>query len=117
MNTTLSYRCIILTLLTLTATPVLAANNHQNNVISQVRKTVEQEKLVSSPACTDYLFQANTEQGMDLVYVMEKHGGHCGGDPQTHPRLFNVYVDQKTHQMLSDVKDPADGTLSLLSPP
>lgn len=114
---TLSLKHIILGTLALASTQVFAASPHQNSVISQVKKTAEQEKLITSPACTDYLFKANAEEGMDLVNVMEKHGGRCGGDPQIQHRLFSVYVDQKTHQMLSDVKDPAEGTLSLLSPP
>ncbi|MFZ4833979.1 hypothetical protein [Rouxiella sp. Mn2063] len=79
-----------------------------------MKKTVEQEKLTIDPKCTDYLFTANAEAGLDLVDVVEKHGGECGGSPEIQHRLFSVYVDQVTHQMLSDKDDPANGTLSLL---
>ena len=87
-----------------------------NSVIKQVKSTVEKEKLVSDPACTDYLFTKDAEKGMDLVDVMEKQGGTCPGDPQVQHRLFSVYVDQKTHQMVSDKDDPKNGNLSLLQP-
>lgn len=117
MKTTLSFKLVVVSLLALASSPALAAKSHQASVIAQVKQTAEQEKLIASPACTDYLYTANAEQGMDRVNVMEKHGGHCGGDPQIQHRLFSVYVDQQTHQMLSDVADPTDGTLSLLSPP
>lgn len=86
------------------------------SVVKSVKNTVEQEKLVTNPECTDYLFSKNAQPGLDLVNVMEKHGGNCPGDPHIQHRLFSVYVDQKTGQMLSDKDDPEDGTLSLLIP-
>ncbi|MCX8959408.1 hypothetical protein [Erwinia psidii] len=87
-----------------------------NPVVKQVRMTVEKEKLVSNPDCTDYLFTQNAGKDMDLVDVMEKHGGQCPGDVQVQHRLFSVYVDQKTKQMVSDKDDPQNGNLSLLPP-
>lgn len=101
-------------ILLLTGVQSFAAQTSQSSVISQVKKTVEQEKLTIDPKCTDYLFTANAEAGLDLVDVVEKHGGECGGSPEIQHRLFSVYVDQVTHQMLSDKDDPANGTLSLL---
>jgi len=105
---------ILLFLLVVIGKQGLASAVSQNIVISQVKKTVEQQKLISDSKCTDYLFTANAEAGLDLVDVVEKHGGECGGSPEIQHRLFSVYVDQVTHQMLSDKDDPANGTLSLL---
>lgn len=93
------------------ATPI----SQEKAVIAQVKHTVEKKQMVINPACTEYWFTANAEPGVDLVDVMEKHGGKCGLDPQVHHRLFSVYVDQKTHQMATDNNDP-DGNLTLLPP-
>ncbi|HBV38872.1 MAG TPA: hypothetical protein DEF05_04055 [Erwinia sp.] len=95
-----------------TATPEPVSNP----VIMQVKTTVEKEKLVTNPACTDYLLTKSAQPGVDLVEVMEKHGGACPGDAQVQHRLFSVYVDQKTKQMASDKDDPEEGNLKLLSP-
>lgn len=82
----------------------------------QVKTAVEAQHLVNNPACINYVTTLSAEPGMDLVDIMEKHGGECPGDPQIQHRLFSVYVDQKTKQMLSDKDDPESGDLSLLSP-
>ncbi|WP_232298163.1 hypothetical protein [Erwinia typographi] len=108
--------CLIASLLLVAGCAEATSAPAANPVIKQVKTTVEKEKLVSDPACTDYLFTKDAEKGMDLVDVMEKHGGKCAGDPQIQHRLFSVYVDQKTRQMLSDKDDPEDGNLSLLQP-
>ncbi|HCL6627773.1 TPA: hypothetical protein N2R15_002484 [Citrobacter amalonaticus] len=84
-------------------------------IVQLVKKTLEQKKILSSPECTDYLYLPDNEPGVDVVNVVEKHGGSCPGDPQTQPRLFSVYVDQKTHKMESDINDPVNEILSPLS--
>ncbi|WP_413530612.1 hypothetical protein [Rahnella inusitata] len=76
-------------------------------VISLVKITVEKNNLVSDAKCTDYFLTKNIEAGIDLVDLLEKHGGDCKGDPETHPRIFSVYVSQKTHEMASDKDDLA----------
>lgn len=87
-------------------------------VVNQVKQTVEQEKLVPDAQCIDYFLTKNIRPGVDLVDILEKHDVKCGGDPQAHPRLFSVYVDQKTHRMASDVGDTSgDGELKMLYPP
>ncbi len=88
----------------------------KNPVVQLVKTTVEKEKLVSNPVCTEYLFTPDAEEGLDRVDVMEKHGGKCGLDPQIQHRLFSVLIDQKTHQMLSDKDDLENGTMALLPP-
>ncbi|EAW9311556.1 hypothetical protein OK25_21675 [Salmonella enterica] len=84
-------------------------------IVQLVKKTLEQRKLLVSPECTDYLYIPDNEPGVDVVNVVEKHGGNCPGAPQTQPRLFSVSVDKRTHKMQSDINDPEDGTLSPLT--
>ena len=82
----------------------------------QVKSIVEQNKLVPTPECIDYVYIANDEPGVDVVDVVEKHDGNCPGDPQVQHRLFSVSVDQKTHKMTSDINDPTEPTLSAFPP-
>lgn len=107
---------VMLVLVATLLVPGIAQAQDKNAVIQQVKTTVEKEKLVTNPACTDYLFTPDGQPGLDLVDVVEKHGGACPGDPQVQHRLFSVYVDQQTKQMISDKDDPVDGTLALLPP-
>lgn len=112
--------CLAAAMLTVTgcalATDASSSMIEKNPVVKQVKTTVEKEHLVTDPACTDYLLTKNAEPGLDLVSIVEKHGGRCPGDPQTQPRLFNVLVDQETGQMLSDKDDPVEGTMVPLAP-
>lgn len=84
------------------------------NVTRQVQRVVGKEKLIINPACVEYVQSKDGEPGLTRVDVMEKHGGKCPGDIHIRHRLFSVYVDDKTHQMLSDKDDPEEGTFSLL---
>ncbi|TBM08661.1 hypothetical protein [Hafnia alvei] len=78
----------------------------------KVKKIAEQKKLLFSPECTDYLYMPDSEPGIDSVIVVEKHEGNCPGDPGTQPRLFTVNIDQKTHEMTSDINDPGEPEFS-----
>jgi hypothetical protein len=82
------------------------------------KKILEQKKLLVSPECTDYLYIPDNEPGIDVVSVVEKHGGNCPGDPQVQHRLFSVSVDKKTHKMESDIDmdDQVNGTRSAFPP-
>lgn len=85
--------------------------------ISQVKRTVDKEKLVDRPACVDYFYSGKATPHVVIIKVVEKHDSICGGDPGVAPRLFSVYVDLQNHQMASDKDDPADGTLTMLPLP
>lgn len=87
------------------------------DAIAQVKKTVEQEKLVGRLECVDYVYSGKASHYIDIIDVVEKHGGACGGDPGVAPRIFSVYVDLESHQMASDKDSIADGTLSVLPAP
>lgn len=90
------------------------ATSTAESAVIQVENTVEKNKLVTDANCVNYLLTADAEPGLDLIDVVEKHGGDCPGDPETQHRLFSVYVDQKTRQMISDKHDPAEGDFTLL---
>lgn len=84
-------------------------------VAQYVKKILEQKKLLSDPKCTDYVYLPDGEPGIDVVDVVEKHSGSCHGDPQTAPRIFSIYIDQKTHKMESDI-NPDDRVNSTSAP-
>ncbi|MDI3361893.1 hypothetical protein QQF21_03190 [Lelliottia sp. V89_10] len=104
----------------LIATTLLACAILSTNVFSaqlppvaqKVKNIAEKNKLLYSPECTDYLYMPDSEPGIDSVIVVEKHEGRCPGDPGTQPRLFTVNIDQKTHEMTSDINDPAEPEFS-----
>ncbi|MBV4368231.1 hypothetical protein KUE00_16450 [Erwiniaceae bacterium CMYE1] len=82
----------------------------------QVENIVKARQLVTDPGCVDYLLTKNDEPGVDLVEIVEKHSDGCPGDPAIEHRLFSVYVNQKTKQMLSDKDTQVDGTFTPLLP-
>lgn len=43
-------------------------------------------------------------EGKVMVDVREKHGGICGGDPATSPRLFSIGFVESTGEIWSDAK-------------
>lgn len=88
----------------------------EDSSLLQVEEVIKAHKLVPNAACVNYLLTKNAEPGVDLVDIVEKHGGDCPGDPETQPRLFSVYVDQKSKQMISDKDDPVEGNFTLLLP-
>ncbi|EHM5999258.1 hypothetical protein ACN3YA_000640 [Salmonella enterica subsp. enterica serovar Putten] len=84
-------------------------------VAQQVKNIVEKQKLVREPQCVDYVYIPDSEPSIDVVDIVEKHGGSCSGDPQTAPRIFSVFVNKKTHKMESDIDmdDQVNGTRSV----
>lgn len=81
-------------------------------IAQRVKEIAENNKLLFSPECTDYLYMPDSEPGIDSVIVVEKHDGHCSGDPGTQPRLFTVNVDKKSNKMTSDISDPSEADFS-----
>lgn len=88
----------------------------EDGSLLQVENIVKARQLVTDPGCVDYLLTKNDEPGVDLVEIVEKHSDGCPGDPAIEHRLFSVYVDQKTKQMLSDKDTQVDGTFTPLLP-
>lgn len=98
---------------------ILATSNVHSEKLSpiaqRVKRIVELHKLVREPECVDYVYIPDSEPGIDVVDIVEKHGGLCSGDPQTAPRIFSVYVDKGTYKMESDIDmdDQLNGTRSI----
>jgi len=106
-----------LCLFSLHSSGLMAKESSANEMVALVKQTVEKERLVDKPECTDYHFMGNVAPYIDQVNVVEKHGGVCGGDPEVSPRLFSVYVDVTSHKMATDKDDPIDGKLTPLPQP
>ena len=88
----------------------------EDSSLLQVEKVIKARKLVPDAACVNYRLTKDAEPGLDLIEIVEKHGGDCPGDPETQHRLFSVYVDQKTKEMISDKDDLVEGNFTLLQP-
>lgn len=120
MRSRINNKSLLITMLALIISMNLMAAtiNETDPIIRQVKNTVDKEKLVPDVKCVDYVLMKNADPGVDVVAVLEKHGGKCGGDPQAQHRIFSVYVDQKTHEMASDKDDlTGDGILMPLPSP
>ena len=100
-------------ILAASASPALAVYSDAE-LISHVKQAVTAHKLVDDPDCVDYVITRKIHPLIDQVELREHHGGKCGGDPGTAPRLFDVIVDRTNGQMASDAADPADGGMQML---
>ncbi|EGT3575888.1 hypothetical protein F6R83_23365 [Citrobacter amalonaticus] len=107
-------KSISITLLACIVLTAKAFSTELPPIVQLVKKALEEKRLIVSPECTDYLYIPDNEPGVDVINVVEKHGGKCPGDPQTQPRLFSVSVDKTTHKMESDINDPEEGVFSPL---
>ena len=72
-----------------------------------VRVIREQQLTTLAPAC--YSFEPDRGATPYHFTVREVHGGACGGDPQTAPRLFSIRWDPTTGDVETDAREPADG--------
>ena len=87
-----------------------AASVNDDAAVAKVNDAVQRHHLTSlAPDCLDYIIGDESPKGID-VDVHEKHDEHCGGDPETSPRLFSFHVDQ-TGKLTTDALDPADGEM------
>lgn len=107
-------KSISITLLACIVLTAKAFSTELPPIVQLVKKALEEKRLIVFPECTDYLYIPDNEPGVDVINVVEKHGGKCPGDPQTQPRLFSVSVDKTTHKMESDINDPEEGVFSPL---
>jgi hypothetical protein len=87
-----------------------AASVNDDAAVAKVNDAVERHHLTKlAPDCLDYIIGDESPNGID-VDVHEKHDEHCGGDPETSPRLFSFHVDQ-AGKLTTDALDPADGEM------
>ena len=78
--------------------------------MAKVSDAVQRHHLTSlAPDCLDYIVGDEGQTGVDID-VHEKHDEHCGGDPETSPRLFSFHVDH-AGKLTTDALDPADGEM------
>ena len=98
-------------ILTLTCACSRGLAESDDHLVEQVRHAITRHRLVERPDCLAYLIARNIKPGIDQVEVRELQWGTCVGSPGTEPRLFEVWVNQRTHVMTADAADPAEGTL------
>lgn len=87
-----------------------ASSVNDDAAVAKVNDAVQRHHLTKlAPDCLDYIIGDESPRGID-VDVHEKHDEHCGGDPETSPRLFSFHVDQ-AGKLTTDALDPADGEM------
>jgi hypothetical protein len=92
------------------ATPAPATSVNDDTAVAKVNEVVQRHHLTSlAPDCLDYIIGDESQDGIDID-VHEKHDEHCGGDPETSPRLFSFHVDH-AGKLTTDALDPADGEM------
>lgn len=77
--------------------PRLAFAAEQDDVLQRAGRIIAQHRLLSGAelACST-LELDEVAEGVATVTVREKHGGKCGGAPETAPRRFTMEIDLKT---------------------
>jgi hypothetical protein len=87
-----------------------ATSVNDDNAVAKVSEAVQRHHLTKlSPDCLDYIIGDESQDGVD-VDVHEKHDEHCGGDPETSPRLFSFHVDH-AGKLTTDALDPGDAQM------
>lgn len=77
----------------------------QAALVDRAKKITLDYKLTQiSPACLQFEVADEKYNGKPTVVVREKHGGRCGGDPNTSPRLYSIAIDEKSGEIWSDAK-------------
>jgi len=76
-----------------------------NKLIAQAKKITIDYKLTKMPlACLLFDIAKEKYKGLSVVVVRERHGGICGGDKNTSPRIYNIAIDASSGQVWSDAK-------------
>jgi hypothetical protein len=112
----LSHYCSALVLLTVSCgacadKPSPEADNAQSEAM--VLQAIVRNKLTGRSAdCLKLERGMEDAKTFDIV-VREKHDSHCGGDPDTEPRLFTVRIDRKNYSLSTDARSDEDEFESL----
>lgn len=77
--------------------PLAAFAVEENAIMEKALRIITQHRLLSRAelTCSSLVLDEVTEAAA-TVTVREKHGGKCGGVPETAPRRFTVGIDLKT---------------------
>jgi len=82
-----------------------AADSQSLKIINSAQQATRKYKLAAIPEyCLIYIISKNKYKGLPLVVVRERHGGNCGGDPGTSPRLFSIAVDEASGAVWTDAR-------------
>ena len=81
----------------------IVQGDNQDEIIVEAKQIVDKYKLTTiKPACLYYDVLNAKYDGMQMIDVREIHGGECGGDARTAPRLFSIGVDEKNNTIWTD---------------
>jgi hypothetical protein len=77
--------------------PLAAFAAEEDAIMQKAIRIITQHRLLprADLSCSTLVLEEATKTAA-TVTVREKHGGKCGGDPQTAPRRFTMEVDLET---------------------
>ncbi|WP_262299720.1 hypothetical protein [Microvirga sesbaniae] len=77
--------------------PLAAFAAEEDVILQKAFRIITQHRLLSRAelACSSLVLEEATKT-VATVTVREKHGGKCGGAPETAPRRFTMEIDLKT---------------------
>ena len=77
--------------------------------IARARSIIIAHHLLSRAdlRCTGLVYGVESTPAMAGITAVEKHGGRCGGEPTTSPRMFSMQIDKVTGQAKWD-RDTGD---------
>ena len=77
--------------------PLPAFAAEENAILRKASRIITQHRLLSRAemACSTLELNEATK-GAATVTVRERHGGRCGGAPETAPRRFTLEINLKT---------------------
>ena len=77
--------------------PLLAFAAEEDAIMQKAFRIITRHRLLSQAELTcSSLVLEETTKTVATVTVREKHGGKCGGAPETAPRRFTMEIDLKT---------------------
>ncbi|UVF22839.1 hypothetical protein HPT29_028475 (plasmid) [Microvirga terrae] len=77
--------------------PLTSLAAEEDVIMRKASRIITQHRLLSRAelACSSLVLEEATKT-VATVTVREKHGGKCGGAPETAPRRFTMEIDLKT---------------------
>jgi hypothetical protein len=77
--------------------PLTAFATEEDAIMQKAVRIITQHRLLSRAelTCSSLVLEEATKMAA-TVTVREKHGGKCGGAPETAPRRFTMEIDLKT---------------------
>ena len=100
------YFLITTSLVFLTACSNADAEQKSNDgfIIKAKKATKKYNLTKTSMSCLIFEKVDGKIDGKIMVDVREKHGGACGGDPKTSPRLYSIGFEEAAGEIWSDAK-------------